>query len=465
MKRLQDFFNIRTPMSGEQYALIGFTAFGLKFYIDHFFAAWVFHHPWSLWDYWRGANAFYLLSLRGENQMFFIAMLAMAIPFICFGVVMTLRRLNTMKLPLWMVAFFFLPYENLLFFALLILVDNIKRPAPKPVESSAVQRRASFLALLDTSNLLASSFLAVVFTSAVTFILVGFDTMVLRRYGWGLFLFLPFFIGLQSAWLLGFSRRKTFAECQMAAFVACGLVAVLLLCFAWEGVICILMAAPLWGTIAALGGWVGYLLQDARWAKNHSTAVLLCLICAMPLLMGAEYAINPAPPLLCVTSAMIVHASPETVWNHVVSFAELPPPKEWIFHTGLAYPIRAKVHGKGVGAVRHCEFSTGAFIEPIQVWQKPSLLRFSVTDNPPPMREMSLYSRIDPPHLHGFLVSRQGQFRLTRLSDGSTRLEGTTWYYHHLWPARYWQLWSDYIIHQIHLRVLRHIKLLSESDH
>jgi hypothetical protein len=27
-----------------------------------------------------------------------------------------------------------------------------------------------------------------------------------------------------------------------------------------------------------------------------------------------------------------------------------------------------------------------------------------------------------------------------------------------MWPAAYWHLWSDYIIHRIHLRVLEHIR-------
>jgi hypothetical protein len=79
------------------------------------------------------------------------------------------------------------------------------------------------------------------------------------------------------------------------------------------------------------------------------------------------------------------------------------------------------------------------------------------------MRELSPYGAIDAPHLHGYLVSQRGQFELQPLSGGRTRLIGTTWYQHHLWPAQYWRLWSDAIIHRIHLRVLRHIKVLSEE--
>ncbi len=114
--------------------------------------------------------------------------------------------------------------------------------------------------------------------------------------------------------------------------------------------------------------------------------------------------------------------------------------------------------------MRHCEFSTGAFVEPIQVWEEPRLLQFSVVDQPAPMQEWTPYREIHPRHLSGYLASERGQFLLTPLASGGTHLEGTTWYRHHMWPADYWQLWSDAIIHRIHLRVLRHIKSLAEQD-
>jgi len=49
------------------------------------------------------------------------------------------------------------------------------------------------------------------------------------------------------------------------------------------------------------------------------------------------------------------------------------------------------------------------------------------------------------------------------LPGGRTRLEGATWYQHTMWPAAYWHLWSDYIIHKIHLRVLEHIREAVEN--
>ena len=92
------------------------------------------------------------------------------------------------------------------------------------------------------------------------------------------------------------------------------------------------------------------------------------------------------------------------------------------------------------------------------VWEENRELRFRVSQNPPPMRELSPYPNLHPPHLEGFLVARQGQFKLTPLPNGGTHLEATSWYQHHLWPAQYWRLWSDYLIHRIHTMVLKDIQ-------
>ena len=147
----------------------------------------------------------------------------------------------------------------------------------------------------------------------------------------------------------------------------------------------------------------------------------------------------------------------------MIAFPDLQEPEEWYFRSGIGYPKRARMEGSGVGAVRHCEFSTGTFVEPIQIWDEGRLLKFSVTSSPAPMTELSPYADLVPGHLHGYFNSEQGQFRLIPQADGRTLLEGTTWYRHGLWPAQYWRWWSDAIIHRIHLRVLHHIRALAES--
>jgi hypothetical protein len=179
--------------------------------------------------------------------------------------------------------------------------------------------------------------------------------------------------------------------------------------------------------------------------------------------MGFEYAIGPAATVRSVTTSVEINAMPEGVWQNVIAFSTLDKPTELVFKTGIAYPINAIIDGHGIGAVRHCNFTTGSFVEPITVWDEPHLLRFSVDEQPEPMKEISPYN-IHPNHLHGYWVSKQGQFKLTQLPNGHTLLEGTTWYANKIKPDFYWTIWSDYIVHAIHKRVLQHIKKQCENN-
>lgn len=226
-----------------------------------------------------------------------------------------------------------------------------------------------------------------------------------------------------------------------------------------EGLVCIVMALPLAAPLGALGSWLVYRGEPSRLATGAGVAMLLLLPPA-----SITWDTQARPPVFEVRSAITIAAPPERVWKHVVTFSELPEPREWFFRAGLAYPKRARIEGSGAGAIRYCDFSTGPFVEPIEVWNEPRLLRFRVTANPAPMHEWSPYAQVLPRHLHGYFVSRQGQFRLTPLPHNRTLLEGTTWYQHGLWPAEYWRWWSDAIIHRIHLRVLNHIRTLAEAD-
>jgi hypothetical protein len=277
----------------------------------------------------------------------------------------------------------------------------------------------------------------------------------LGLYGWTIFVLAPLILGgLGSLGVQPATAGKAAGSGALA-------VAIAMCCFLFiglEGLICIAMASPLVLPLGALGGWLAY--QAGRSGRTTSSVAMVLLLAPA----GITWDATARPPVFEVRSAIVIRATPEQVWKHVVTFAELPEPREWYFRAGLAYPMRARISGSGAGAVRYCEFSTGPFVEPIEIWNEPRLLRFRVTENPAPMHEWSPYAHVLPRHLHGYLVSKEGQFRLTGLENNRTLLEGTTWYQHGLWPAEYWRWWSDAIIHRIHLRVLNHIRALAEED-
>jgi hypothetical protein len=207
-----------------------------------------------------------------------------------------------------------------------------------------------------------------------------------------------------------------------------------------------------------LGGAMAAYCGKHGWHTPESPSGVVAGLLLMPLLLLGEHQLKRAPVEYQVVSTVVVHAPPDRVWNALVAFSEIPPPTEALFRAGIAYPIRAEIQGRGVGAVRYCIFSTGAFVEPIEVWQAPELLRFGVRQQPQTMRELSPFN-IEPRHLREeYFRATRGQFRLVPQPDGSTLLEGSTWYTLRYWPAQYWRIWSDTIVHRIHLRVLDHIR-------
>jgi len=274
-------------------------------------------------------------------------------------------------------------------------------------------------------------------------------------YGATVFVAIPICIGALGAW---FVKVETW-WCGVGAGAFANLIAMLgLFALGKEGLICIAMAIPLALPLGALGGALMYVAMRRRMAPPAGAMLALMPLGTIP------FDLHTKPPEFEVRSSIVIAAPPERVWEHVVTFADLPDPDEFLFRAGLAYPKRARIEGNGPGAIRYCEFSTGPFVEPIEVWDAPRRLAFRVTENPAPMHEWSPYANVVPRHLHGYLKSHRGQFRLTPLPGGKTLLEGTTWYEHGLQPAQYWRWWSDAVIHRIHMRVLHHIRNLAQAS-
>jgi hypothetical protein len=280
----------------------------------------------------------------------------------------------------------------------------------------------------------------------------------LRPYGVLVFLATPFVMGAVTGYLLSYITSATPRQTAGVIVTMLGVVTAGVVCFAFEGLICILMAAPLAIPLALMGGAAG---RGLAVGKEGPTRLLLGLL-MLPAATMFDAQLLPDRHAHEVLSIVDIDASPDHVWENVIAFPALPEPTEWWFRAGLAYPRYASIDGRGVGATRYCVFSTGPFVEPITAWEPGRRLAFDVTSFPEPLRELSPYAGIHPPHLDGYFRSRRGEFRLISLAGGRTRLEGRTWYELDMAPAIYWESVTDGVIHSIHRRVLEHIKRESE---
>jgi hypothetical protein len=287
-------------------------------------------------------------------------------------------------------------------------------------------------------------------------------TVYLPRYGWILFLMLPFVLGFASSVIYAPKGDKPYWKCFLAALSTMVVLGGFILAVAIEGAICLVMAVPLAAPLVAIGALSGLTLTQQLNSNAAGIGLSALLFVSMPFFMGFEASQKSTPTVHQVVSTVEIDAPIETVWRNVVEFPQIDAEPEGILKLGFAYPINAKIEGEGIGAVRYCNFNTGPFVEPITVWQEPHLLAFDVKEQPAPMTELTPYEHLHAAHLE-YIRSQKGQFRLYE-KDGKTIVEGTTFYTHDIAPDFYWRIFSDEIIHQIHLRVLNHIKVVSERD-
>ena len=451
-----DSWSWRGTVGRQRYLITGLVLFAVKHNLDRLLAT-IFEYRWGPFNYLIFFSPDDRVDgLASGDAQFYAVLVLFALPFIWIGVMMTLRRLRDAGLPLSLVIIFFIPLINLIFFVLLAAIPGTSAP----IRSS---RGVSLIGRVIPESELGSAAFGVLATAFLTALEIAFTTNGLGNYGWGLFVGIPFFLGLSSTLIYSFHRPRPLGKCLLVASLATALVGAILFAVAIEGFICLVMALPLALALALFGAFIGYVLQSSPSFATSTFNVVSIGFLLIPGLLFAEYAIGETPPVYKVTTSIVIKSDPQNVWTHVVTFSQLPPPTEALFKTGIAYPIRAEIRGRGVGAVRHCIFSTGPFVEPITTWDEPRLLQFDVTEQPRAMEEWSVYNDLRPPHVENYFIARKGQFELKALPDGTTLLEGTTWYQNRFWPAPYWHLWSDYIIEDIHTRVLLHIKSLSEN--
>ncbi len=445
-------FLTETRIGRARFFFFGLFLFLVKHNIDRLVAL-AYGQRFMFWEYWQpdpilGSAAVAASAHGGMFRM----LLFFAVPFIIIGVWMTWSRLRDAGLSPWLTLIFFFPFINLLLFACLSAVPS--RDESDPFSSFLDQ----IIPYGETGAIAAGLLGSITVSLALTWLSTNF----FRGYGWGVFVGVPFMSGFIASAVLNFRRDQGIARTLAVAIgsqIATGLC---LFGLAVEGIICLLMAVPIAIPLAILGAILGRAICRPSQPRPVGIA-MSALLLVVPGTMGME-SLHKERPLLAVETTIFVQSPPERVWQHVVTFSKLPEPEEALFKTGIAYPKEATITGSGVGAVRYCTFTTGSFVEPITAWDAPRRLAFGVASQPAVMQEWSYKRDLVPPHVSdAYLRSRRGEFVLIP-ANGGTILKGTTWYELRFWPNAYWQLWSDAVIHRIHLRVLNHVKRLAEAD-
>ena len=287
-----------------------------------------------------------------------------------------------------------------------------------------------------------------VLLSAVTF----------GAYGWGLFVLTPFTVGVTTAYTVNRRVDVGLAETFRLVLAAAGLGSLALVLFALEGIMCILMAAPLGALAAMVGAGIGYSLARV----GHSRGKPLLCVALLPAAFALEAAI---PPALAFTTAQSIEiaAPPSAVWRALTSDAPIAASPGLVGRAGLAYPTGARIATAGVGGERIGLFSTGAARERITQWAPGRRLAFAVVDQPPAREEMSPWRRVHAPHVEGYFETGETRFHLEPGAAGGTRLTIRASHLLRIDPVPYWEPLARWAVARNTGRVLADIKVKAEG--
>lgn len=394
--------------------------------------------------------------LTDDNPRYIAALALNALPFMWCGISLTVRRVRDAGLSPFWAGVFFAPFVRYAFFAALLFVPSAQTVGPTTPDAGPFREGGAplpeappprLLAVLVPRRTAAAYALALLLAAILGLSAYVLAVQVNQSFGASFFVGMPFGIGLLVAFMTSYHTNIRRRTAIWNGICVHGVMVLALCALGWEGLACIVMVFPLLAAMSALGGALGWSL--ARSARGDVVAVLLVL--AMPGLVGMDVARGQAPVPLEVVSSVVVRAPIATVWKNVISFPPIDETPDPIFAL-VAMPVEARIEGEGPGALRRCIFTNGmfeAFEEPVSVWNPPYELTFHV--------------RSQPQSIADYVDVTKGQFKLSDNGDGTTTLVGTTYYSMKLLPVRYFGAWGQLLLHKIHLRVLQHIRALSED--
>jgi hypothetical protein len=297
-----------------------------------------------------------------------------------------------------------------------------------------------------------------------------FSSQPFNRFGgamtWAFLLGVPFAMGFITIFLIERRERSPFWVWIVWPWLPVFSGALATVVAMLEGVICVVMLAPVGLFCASLGGIAaGSLVRLSGHRKIND--VIAGAVLLMPLAIGPhEQRILYSREIHTTENTIDIAASAPVIWTNIERVRAIQPaelPNSWSHRIGFPDPVEATLSDEGVGGERHATFTGGVlFVETIDVWQPEERLGFSIkaqTDKIP-NTTLDEHVRVGGP----FFDVLHGEYSLEPLKDGRVRL--------HLssqqristdfnWYAR---LWADATMADLQSRILKVIKARCERE-
>ncbi len=402
-------------------------------------------------DVWSYLVPYRLLPTVGGSQYLVHALVAACLLIVAWALAaLAFRRANDANVGGWIATFAMAPVIQIPFILFLCFAPSVTEREPRAVAPDG--------GVSDPTSIWAPGVLGVLAGVGLTLVAVALGTLVFGTYGYSLFLLTPFVIGTISGYIANYRADIGGRQTAWAVVIAVALGSLMLVAVALEGIVCVIMAAPLGLGMALIGGVLG---REMALRSRRSAGQTLSCLALLPLMFSIE---NVLPPVahFDTEQTIAVGAPPDVVWRSILSTDPIEGPLALPFRLGVAYPLRGEVRGEGVGAERLGEFSTGTAIERVTEWVPNQKLAFVVVRDIPGMRELSPYEHVHAPHVVGYFRTISTSFELVPRPDGGTEIVARTSHELRLDPVPYWLPMARWIVHQNNARVLEHIRIHAE---
>lgn len=280
------------------------------------------------------------------------------------------------------------------------------------------------------------------------------------------FLFLvPLVIGLITAYYHDtITSSGRILVLSMPLFAIIGMIGVSVL-FGAEGIICALMALPVFAVMALIGAFIGVNVFYRR-EGNKNDKLYISGFVLLPFLMAPlENYLGLADKIFTEETSITITASEAAVWKNITRVKEITEKENTLslFQVmGFPRPIKAELDTVAVGGVRKAIFDRGLFFtETITEAVPNKILRFSIKADPSSTPPEALDKHVMVGGKYFDIL--EGKYEIEKQNDHSLVLHLTSQFRLSTSFNFYSGFWGKLIMRDIQKNILEIIKSRSES--
>ncbi|WP_428718628.1 SRPBCC family protein [Undibacterium curvum] len=272
----------------------------------------------------------------------------------------------------------------------------------------------------------------------------------------------PFCVGAIAVLLYAGSEHISLGKQAAISAVTMMLFLVAMFATLLEGLICLVLVAPVFLIASVLGGLIAGFIHNKLKVKRSSLSAFVIL----PLLLGPIEANLPVESSeQMVSSSIQIQAPPEVVFDQLASVRAIDPKElgfSFVHMIGLPRPLEAEMNGAGVGSVRTSRWEKGvSFQEVIQEWDRPKVLRyrFHIPAGSIPRDALDRHVEMGGE----YFTVLDGGYELTTNQSGATELKLTTHFLNKSQLKIYGDLWGKMVLTDFHQSILGLMKNRAEK--